>query len=467
MCGAAAASRALSQRDVLIVALVALATGAWAACAGEPAAKSDVGAALADGAGSDANVDADGSPDAADAAPDDRRGDANAQDGAGFDAAADTATLPATQAGPTWVLLGSPAIDSSGHSLPVAVTVSTADRFLAIRVRPEQPNPNAGWCYGIDDIRLPDGQPWLEPLTGGLGASTVPFGSQRALPQHGYGVFVLPNDGVSDLPEGLLTFRVVLRDCRFDLPAKRVPDGRGRGRYAGLPKTVWVEVAREPAFDAKAPAQLELRIAVAKGSGFPEQGLQDDPGWKAAWARAQARFETAGVALQLGRVAVIQAPANLEYGPGKTAVLDAVFDAALTALTDAPSERSLRFVPIVLVACLVRDAPLAQGPQAYSGQAPRIPGGAPFGPSAGGVFVARSNCLHSQAPLDGAALGDVLAHELGHSLGLLHSDTALGGHRAEAGAQDIMSAGSSLAGAGGFSPKQRVALRRHFSVSLP
>ncbi|MCB9738551.1 MAG: hypothetical protein H6747_04725 [Deltaproteobacteria bacterium] len=365
--------------------------------------------------------------------------------------------------GPEWQSLGAVAIDGGGHSLPLAVTVSAADRLLALRIRPTEAEPAAPWCFGIDDVRLPDGSVWLQPQNGGLGASTQPFGSQRALPQHGYGVFVLPNDGVSALPDGPVTFRVVLRDCRYDLPTKRVPGADFRGRYGALPKAVQVEYAREPAVADDAPMQLRLRVAVGSGSGYPSD-LAADPDWQAALARAQQLFATAGVALQVERIVSVTLQKELHYGPGQRTAIDAAWEAAMAKLVDDPSERSRRFVPVVLVGCLVRDAPLATGPQSFAGQTTRIPGGAPFGSSASGVFLAYQSCTGGGSPLVGEAMGSVLAHELGHHLGLLHSSTSLGAHRAREGYADIMRATADLAGSAGFTKAQRAALRRHFDV---
>ena len=376
----------------------------------------------------------------------------------------DAAASAPTPAGPSWQPVGSAEIDASGHSLPLQVTVSSADRFVALRIRPAEPDPSAPWCFGLDEVKLPDGTVWLGPLDGGGGASNEPFGSQRALPQHGYGIFVLPNDGVSALPNGPLSFRVVLRDCRYDVPATRTSGGAQPGSFAALPTAVLVEVARESAITADAAMRLELRLAIGASSGFPTAALPDNPDWNAALLRLRALFATAGVTIEIGRTAVVDLPQVISYGPGKRQMLDAAWDKAMNALTDDLSERALRFVPVVLVGCLVRDAPVAGGPQEYAGQTARIPGGAPFGTSANGVFLARSACISGGAPLAGEEWGAVLAHELGHHLGLLHTTTPLSAQRSREGFVDIMGTSGSLLSAQGFSAAQRAALRRHVDV---
>ncbi len=384
----------------------------------------------------------------------------NTDGGDGGDGAAD-AVLSAP--GPVWLPLGVTAIDASGHSLPLSVTVASNDRFLAIRVRPAQPDPSAPWCFAIEDVVLPDGSVWIQPLSSKLGAGSQSNGSQRALPQHGYGVFVLPNDGVSALPDGVIHFRVVLRDCRYDIPVTRVDGGANQGGlYAKLAKSVVVEFAHEAAFAANAQPRLEIRIAISALSGINVDTLATNDGWTKAIAAAQAIFASAGVTLTIGRVAAFEAPSILTYGPGMRTELDAAYDSALTALTDNTAERSLRFVPVMIVRCLLRDTPIG-GLQTYAGQTTRLPGGAPFGASASGVFISTLDCTQPSLALSGSKLGFILAHELGHHLGLLHTNTPLGEQRSESGVTDVMQSTSSAIA---FTAKQAAAMRRHFDVTV-
>ncbi len=378
----------------------------------------------------------------------------------------DAAVKWSPRPGPKWVKLGDVPLDKNGRSLPVSVTTTSSDRYLAVRVRPAVAAPGAPWCFGIDSVVLPDGTAWLDKLADGIGASSHPFGSQRALPQHGYGVFVLPNDGVSELPNGKVRFQVVLRDCRFDLPTKRVAGANRRGRYASLPKSVVVEAAREPALNNDAKLRLVIRVAVADTSGHPAQ-LGADSSWQAAMTRARALFSTAKIDLVVGRIASFKAPKSVNYGPGQRTQLDAVYNDAMSALTDGEADRAARFVPAILVRCLLRNDPLTAKPISFAGQTARIPGGAPFGPSASGVFIAREHCSGAASPLVGEKLGAMLAHELGHHLGLHHTDDTLGSHRASKGYADVMNITAGPSKAKGFTSKQRVALRRHFAVYAP
>ena len=101
--------------------------------------------------------------------------------------------------------------------------------------------------------------------------------------------------------------------------------------------------------------------------------------------------------------------------------------------------------------------------QTFAGQTTRLPGGAPFGSSASGVFISTLDCTQPSLARSGSKLGFVFAHELGHHLGLLHTNTSLGEQRSEPDVIDVM---QSTPTAATFTAKQAAAMRRHFDVTV-
>ena len=358
---------------------------------------------------------------------------------------------------PVWIPLGVTALNSEGRSGPMAAPVKPTDRFLAIRVRPATPAPDAPWCYGVDHVISSDGQTWIGPLTGGAGAGQRAHGAHRAVPQHGYGVFVLPNDGQSDLPDGNVSFQVVLRDCTYDLPTRRVSGWNQRGRFENLPQVVTVEYATEAAPPAAATGSLELRVAV----GRDEEGdlVTSPTRLKAALAEAAEIFADAGVTLITERSAAIDASTTLSVGPGQRQQVDALYERATEALDDA---ESARYVPVMVVKCVEYLPPV--GAKTLLGYTPRIPGGAPFGRSASGVVLATHDCTKEPELIEVKTWGRLMAHELGHHLGLFHSDQALSRGEGKGVTPDLMRSDGAFSPGGRFISKHRRILRRHFDI---
>jgi hypothetical protein len=228
-----------------------------------------------------------------------------------------------------------------------------------------------------------------------------------------------------------------MRDCALGI---RATESLG----VDLPGEVRVAIADAPAVLSEAQGTLRVRIAIAPGGGLDGAELAESPTWAAAWQTAVAAFGGAGVRLELERSYALAgtSASTLRYGPAGRDAMDALGAEAIAALSDGPADT--RFVPVVLVPCLEWVDPVSGSARPAAGQTTGIPGMVVPGATASGVFLATGACpdaLGEPSPppwSDGPHLGVILAHELGHYLGLYHSDMPSGRHRALGAAWGLM-----------------------------
>jgi hypothetical protein len=209
----------------------------------------------------------------------------------------------------------------------------------------------------------------------------------------------------------------------------------------------------------RAAGTLGLRLLICPSSTF----------YPAEEAEAQ-------LAKVLEQVNALLAPAALvaSYSSVNRLPADAICDATFAPSDPSPLALLLQqgrglaedpaSISVVFAGCL-RAMPLV-GPRADpDGYTPRIPGG--YG-NADAVFVRGSLC-DTAGPVriawSGSALGRVLAHELGHYLGLYHTVEADGTvdqlDDTGAGADNLMYFEPSVASATGLSATQGQIARRH------
>ena len=362
-----------------------------------------------------------------------------------------------------WQDLGRWPVDAWAETETILAEVPAGVRFIAIRVHAD-PKPIAGSvCYQLDRVQPVGGAAWVDNSRQTRDWQVAcRHCKQRVTIGRGYGLFVFPNDGRPLADPGRLQLRVVLRQCQ----SKRSADQRSN---PDIPTAVRVQMATEPAVPGTKTGRLELRVALGGGTGFEASTLRDSPRWQTALTFLRSRLAPAGVQIDVGKVAQLSEQGGASGGrivlaDDEYEVLDATFASAMDALAVSAEDR--RWVPLVLTGCLALKTS-SNNVVPWGGYVPRIPGGAPVGVGAGGVFVGVGACGDTPMPTD-AALAYVLAHELGHYLGLHHSDSPWADHRQTEPGGDLMAStpATQLPGMATFSGAQLAVIRVHPDVTF-
>ncbi|MBI4818990.1 MAG: hypothetical protein HY791_22150 [Deltaproteobacteria bacterium] len=338
-----------------------------------------------------------------------------------------------------WTLLTEAPIDGSGLSAWVEAPIEPLRRYTAIRATPARVDPPV--CVRLEPVELASGPVWVAPWRLGDDNAVCERCSNPVVSQPGYGTFVLPSAPTAVAQSDTLRLRIQLLDCVLQIPVSRA-------RRPELPATVTVEVAEE----LESPeSRGKLRVKIARlGDAISAFGSNDDP----AWVFAASRFAEAGVDLALADVADLESQGPLSWAEDQRDELQTAFDALSLHFGD----EDLRYVPVITARCLHP----SNGPS-IPGFTSRIPGGLSPSGLDSAVFLSLG-CEGQEVDIE--SLGIVFAHELGHYLGLFHSDTPAG---------SLAAPGGSLMGSRPlgveprlrkFTPEQARIMRRHPDLIL-
>lgn len=361
--------------------------------------------------------------------------------------------LPAESPSPVaWAPIGQLTIEDEGHSDWIELPFAAGQRYVAARSvnLDGDPATNELLCHDLLEARLSDGTRLIPAANAELLAT-----HQRGYQGPGAGVFVFSSALEPLAGPDVIELRLQFRDCALRVGATRL-------RFPDMPTQVRVDAASEPAPSPDAPARLAVRMLISEDSGWGPT-TQDDA-LAQAWAVAVERFAAIGVTLELEAEGRIASVGRLDY-EGEMLPMRPLHDEVLACLRrDADDER---FVPVVWVPCMHLTDQIQMTASFPLGQVTRIPGALDDATSPSVVVVSAGACNDGEVPLPSQSPerhGVVLAHEIGHYLGLRHSDTIAGEHVAGDASEQLMSSGIGNAvdiDAAWFSAGQAQILRRH------
>ncbi len=331
-----------------------------------------------------------------------------------------------------WALAGTTQFQSDGESGSVTIPAQKPCAALALRA-----TTAPGVCFQLSSAVDGEGRAVVD------GRSAAAFCRDCALRSSVVveaGVFVLPVEAGRFEPEAGLSLRFARVDC-LTLTPLTSPEDRPTLRVEAQP----IETVPEQ-------ATIELRFHIAEssilfGDWQRQQELLADLGQELASGGLVPRLvETHELAAM---------PTNIRFHAGDHAALAALIAEA------PPGEESA--IDVVFGGCLLHADPIFGPPGAVNGFTPRIPGGA--GP-ADGVFMPGLDCFAgASGPIDlpVRAQARLLAHELGHYLGLYHAVEVDGltDQLGDTGPDNIMHPNPELATSVGFSPSQGRVMRMH------
>ena len=339
----------------------------------------------------------------------------------------------------------------AGRTQTLRVPVRAPDGATAILVAPIGASDD-GYCFQLEAVVDGHGTALVAAADNRLEWGRTCYAcSQRVGVGHGFGWFILPNDGIEHDFGDHFDLVVSARDCATLLPIDTSFE-------QGAPGAVRV---RAFAFATKRrPVALDLFAAYTDDSGLAGPGVRN---WLARVVElAGAYFPPDAPTLVLrGSASLGMAPGAVRFGDGEQAALDKIHRAAWAAAGQSGVDTTSMGL-VLFATCLKHIGPdgAATETQGYS---PRIPGGGGDGTFADGVFVSASGCGAGALTATPERAAKILAHELGHFLGLYHTVEASGAQDLlpDTDSTNLMSYLPDAMGNSGLSPMQVLVMRQH------
>ncbi|MCP3143145.1 hypothetical protein [Pyxidicoccus xibeiensis] len=320
-------------------------------------------------------------------------------------------------------------------------------------------------CVQLDTLEDPVEGAWVTPP-----ASAADFAAycvscpQRVSVGEGGGFYVLPSGAGPSRAAERLRIRAALRDCETLLPIlPGTPD---------LPSTLRLQVMPLAEPPEEQEGRIRLVLALTPGSPFFEDSARTRETLEEAVRSVNEALRPGRLRVEVARTVLLdfEGSESLTFSPGDPSAPQRVL-APLHSCSGERTSAPVREVPVVFTGCLREAASATRLERRPLGRVTHIPGGFATGEESDGIFLAGRHCDPEGALLSWPAttVARLLAHELGHFLGLYHSveEDGTPDPLADTTEANAMYFGPLSATARGFSPEQFRVMRRHPMVSYP
>jgi hypothetical protein len=300
------------------------------------------------------------------------------------------------------------AVETTGTTQSLRFALSTPARVFGLRAYAPDWS-GAPPCPALRDVMINDAEAWVGPDDAANSGDFCTDCEQRVSIGSGYGWWILPSAAEAALLISSVSARLSLYDC-LTLTAQ--------GRAVDSPAELELELRSWSPPAPSATLQLPLAVVLASRYGLSE----DDRLLPDALAALQRIWAAADIQ-------IMPEPSLEIAAPDQPVVFSAADNSALVSLAHraravlASRSRDASWPVLVLTPCLRRLDLISSGQTEPWALTPHLPGGAAVGDEPDQIFIAAERCegLSPAARFsDAAQLGSIMAHELGHYLGLYH-----------------------------------------------
>lgn len=362
-------------------------------------------------------------------------------------------TTPPSAVQPTprslsWNLVGDVAIPADQPSDPISVPAGDVAYRLS--------TTGCVQIQSLVDPIDPQGRAWVTPPATlsdyDLFCKSCP---QRVSLGVQHGLYVLPSSDPLPMAASTLTLRAALRDCGTLLPSQQAGQVR-------------IEVAARPQPRDDQPGIVYSELVITQGSVFFSSPDAVPATVQAAVGLVNTWLLPGKLSLRIVRARRLQVDDPLRISRGDHSAFVRL-QSAMHACDPQGQSPDDTWVPLVLAGCLSVLNTVTQRESNPEGLTPGIPSGLPSAGAAHGVYIKGRGCDASSPQIDWTteSLARILAHELGHYLGVYHSVELDGSSDAlyDTDADNIMYARPSSIDQPHFTTGQFRVMRQHPAIA--